>query len=112
MSVVFQPTTHSGRHLVFDPLERLTNADVMRLLAEQLPDWFRVSDFVPVPCCFTCRSMCYALVDRDGLLPFARLLDVEEHLDYFSNRLMPDRALRECSSTCSPPRQSRESSGC
>jgi tetraether lipid synthase len=96
MSVVFQPTTHSGRHLVFDPLERLTNADVMGLLAEQLPDWFRVSDFVPVPCCFpTCRSMCYALVDRDGLLPFARMLDVEEHLDYFENRLLPDRALRE-----------------
>lgn len=95
MSVVFQPTTHSGRHLVFDPLERLTNADLIKLLAEQLPDWFRVPDFVPVPCCFpTCRSMCYAFVDGDGLLPFGRLLEVEDYLDYISNRLMPDLTLR------------------
>src|SRR5262245_19520537 len=96
MSVVLQPTTHSGRHILFDPLERLTNADVIKLVAEQLPDWYRVSDFVPVPCCFpTCRSMSYALVDRDGVIPFNRLLDVEEHLDYFSNRLLPDAALRD-----------------
>ena len=96
MSVVFQPTTHSGRHIVFDPLERLTNADVIKLLAEQLPDWYRVSDFVPVPCCFpTCRSMSYALVDGDGLIPFARFLDAEPFLDYLSNRIMPDLALRD-----------------
>ena len=96
MSVAFQPVTHSGRHPVFDPLERLTNADVIKLLAEQLPEWFRVSDFVPVPCCFpTCRSMSYALVDGDGLIPFTRLLYVEDYLDYVSNRLLPDLALRE-----------------
>ena len=33
MSVAFQPVTHSGRHLVFDPLDRLTNADVIKLLS-------------------------------------------------------------------------------
>jgi uncharacterized radical SAM superfamily Fe-S cluster-containing enzyme len=94
-SVVFQPVTHSGRHGVFDPLARLTNADVIAAVAEQLPEWFRRSDFVPVPCCFpTCRSMCNALVDDGGLVPFTRLLDIEEHLDYLANRVTPDRALR------------------
>lgn len=95
MSVAFQPVTHSGRHLAFDPLERLTNADVTKLLVAQAPEWFRPSDFVPVPCCFpTCRSMCYAIVDDDGLLPLTRLVDVEPYLDYVSNRMLPDPAIR------------------
>jgi uncharacterized radical SAM superfamily Fe-S cluster-containing enzyme len=95
MSVAFQPVTHSGRHALFDPLERLTNADVIKLLAEQVPEWYRASDFVPVPCCFpTCRSMSYALVDEDGVIPFTRLLDVESYLDYVSNRFFPDVSVR------------------
>jgi tetraether lipid synthase len=94
-AIVFQPVTHSGRHLQFDPLERLTNADVMKLAAAQVPDWLAVSDFVPVPCCFpTCRSMCYGLVTEDGLVPIARLVEIEEHLDYLSNRVFPDPALK------------------
>jgi uncharacterized radical SAM superfamily Fe-S cluster-containing enzyme len=94
-SVVFQPVTHSGRHGVFDPLSRLTNADVIAAVAEQLPEWFAPSDFVPVPCCFpTCRSMAYALVDDGAVVPFARLLDIEEQLDYLANRVIPDPSLR------------------
>jgi len=94
-SVVFQPVTHSGRHRLFDPLERLTNADAMKLLAAQLPDWMRVSDFVPVPCCFpTCRSMCYALIDGGSFLPLVRLVDVEDYLDYATNRVIPDLEVR------------------
>jgi 7,8-dihydro-6-hydroxymethylpterin dimethyltransferase len=95
MSVAFQPVTHSGRHAIFDPLERLTNADVIKLVAEQVPEWYRVSDFVPVPCCFpTCRSMSYGLVDEDGIVPFTRILDVEDYLDYVSNRFFPDVSVR------------------
>jgi 7,8-dihydro-6-hydroxymethylpterin dimethyltransferase len=94
-SVVFQPVTHAGRHLVFDPLERLTNADVMKLVAAQTPDWFRVDDFVPVPCCFpNCRSMSYAFVDGDGVVPLTRLFEVEDYLDYLANRVLPDPEIR------------------
>jgi uncharacterized radical SAM superfamily Fe-S cluster-containing enzyme len=94
-AVAFQPVTHSGRHVEFDPLERLTNADVMKLVAEQVPDWYELDDFIPVPCCFpTCRSMSYALVDGDSLIPFTRLLDVEDYLDYVSNRVLPDPDVR------------------
>jgi len=67
----------------------------MKLLAAQWPQSIRVSDFVPVPCCFpTCRSMCYALVDGDALLPLARLIDVEDYLDYAANRVVPDLEVR------------------
>ncbi|MHA6803855.1 radical SAM protein [Salinifilum ghardaiensis] len=99
-SVAFQPVTHSGRHVEFDPLNRLTNSDVIELVAGQCPDWLRASDFFPVPCCFpTCRSVTYLLVDdkpeRTDVVPVPRLLDVSEHLDHVSNRVLPDQGVRE-----------------
>ena len=94
-SIVLQPVTHAGRHRVFDPLDRLTNPDVMRMIVDQVPEWFEMSDFLPVPCCFpTCRSMCYMLVDGDNAIPFSRLVNVEDHLDYISNRVNPDADLQ------------------
>ena len=94
-AIAFQPVTHSGRHLEFDPLTRLTNSDVIHLVAEQVPEWFRASDFFPVPCCFpTCRSISYCLVDGDEVLPISRLVNPEEHLDYVANRVMPDMRVR------------------
>lgn len=94
--VAFQPVTHAGRHQVYDPMDRVTNADVIHRMADQLSEWFAVSDFVPVPCCFpTCRSITYALVDGDMVVPIPRLVDVEENLDYLTNRVMPDAAVRE-----------------
>ncbi|MGI5346756.1 radical SAM protein [Streptomyces sp. CA-250714] len=99
-SVAFQPVTHSGRHVPFDPLNRLTNPDVIKLINEQLPGWFQKGDFFPVPCCFpTCRSVTYLLVDGEPgnrtVVPIPRLLDVEDHLDYVTNRVMPDTGIRE-----------------
>ena len=47
--VFFQPVTHTGRHPAFDPLDRLTNVEVIRGVCEQLPEWFREDDFVAVP---------------------------------------------------------------
>jgi len=94
-AVAFQPVTHAGRHLAFDPMQRLTNADVVKALVEQCPDWFRASDFFPVPCCFpTCRSVTYLLVDGDQVVPVPRLVDLDEHLDYVTNRALPDFEIR------------------
>jgi len=101
-SVAFQPVTHSGRHPEFDPLARLTNSDVIALLAGQRPDWFRRDDFFPVPCCFpACRSVTYLLTEGTpgqpgfALAPVPRLLQVEDYLDYVSNRVLPDSGVRE-----------------
>ena len=94
-AIAFQPVTHSGRHLEFDPLTRLTNSDVIHLIAEQVPEWFRSDDFFPVPCCFpTCRSISYCLVDGGEVLPITRLVNPEDHLDYVTNRVMPDMRVR------------------
>jgi uncharacterized radical SAM superfamily Fe-S cluster-containing enzyme len=94
-AVVFQPVTHSGRHLVFDPLTRITNADVIHGLVEQCQPWFKVSDFFPVPCCFpACRSVTYLLADGDDVVPIPRLLDMERYLDYIANRALPFTSLR------------------
>lgn len=101
-SVSFQPVTHSGRHVEFDPLTRLTNSDIIHAIAEQRPDWFAVKDFFPVPCCFpACRSITYLLSEGTpgtpefAVVPIPRLLNVEDYLDYISNRVVPDLAVRE-----------------
>ncbi len=94
-SVVFQPVTHAGRHLPFDPMQRLTNPDVITSIVEQLPDWFRPSDFFPVPCCFpTCRSVTYVLAEGETVVPIPRLLPLEDYLDYVTNRVLPDPSIR------------------
>jgi uncharacterized radical SAM superfamily Fe-S cluster-containing enzyme len=95
--VFFQPVTHSGRFLIdSDPLDKLTNSDVIEAICAQLPDWFRADDFVPVPCCSpSCRSATFALYDDEDLIPLPRLVDVEDYLDYVSNRALPDLEVRK-----------------
>src|SRR5262249_45487862 len=75
--------------------ERLTNAEVIHGLVDQCPEWFRTSDFVPVPCCFpTCRSITYLLADREDVVPIPRLVPMDHYLDYVTNRVLPDPTLR------------------
>ena len=90
LGVNFQPAFHAGRHLPHDPRQRMTIPDVLRLIEQQTEGQFRVSDFVPVPCCFpTCNSVTYAYVEGETVLPITRLLEVEDYLDYISNRILP-----------------------
>ncbi len=100
-SVAFQPVTHSGRHVEFDPMTRLTNPDVIALITAQRPQWLRKDDFFPVPCCFpTCRSITYLITDGTPgqpdfvAVPIPRLINVEDYLDYVSNRVVPDYGIR------------------
>src|SRR5260370_1447012 len=70
---------------------RLTIPDILQALQEQTDGLFLVSDFVPVPCCFpTCNSVTYALIDGETVLPLPRVLNVEDYLDYVTNRVVPD----------------------
>jgi len=87
----FQPAFHAGRHMAHDPLERLTIPDILRAIQEQTDGLFTVADFVPVPCCFpTCNSVTYAFVDGEAILPLPRVLNVDDYLDYITNRAVPD----------------------
>ena len=92
LGVNFQPAFHAGRHGNHDPMKKLTNPDVMKCLEEQTGGMFKVSDFVPVPCCFpTCNSVTYAYIDdQRNVTPITRLLNVDDYLDYIANRVMPD----------------------
>jgi hypothetical protein len=88
--IVFQPVTHTGRHLPFDPLERITIPDVLHGIIQQTDGLFRQEDFVPVPCCFpTCQVNTYVYVNDNEVIPLPRLLPVERYLDYITNRALP-----------------------
>ena len=73
-------------------MQRMTNPDIIKLIEAQTGGVFLTTDFVPVPCCFpTCNSVTYAYIDaRKNVTPIPRLLNVEDYLDYISNRVMPD----------------------
>jgi 7,8-dihydro-6-hydroxymethylpterin dimethyltransferase len=87
----FQPAFHSGRFGPHDPMQRMTIPDVLALIEQQSAGQFLESDFVPVPCCFpTCNSVTYAYVDENGVLPLPRILNVDDYLDYITNRPIPD----------------------
>lgn len=86
----FQPAFHAGRHGDHDPLQRMTNPDLVNLIDEQTQGLFKFSDFVPVPCCFpTCNSVTYAYIEDNNVLPLPRILDVDDYLDYISNKALP-----------------------
>jgi hypothetical protein len=73
-------------------MQRMTNPDIIKLIEQQTEGMFMLTDFVPVPCCFpTCNSVTYAYIDPKGAVtPLPRILNVEDYLDYISNRVMPD----------------------
>ena len=88
--IAFQPVTHSGRYIDFDPMDRETLADVIHGIAEQTDGMFVESDFIPVPCCHpTCRAATYAYVENGEVTPLPRVLDVDKYLDYITNSTMP-----------------------
>ncbi len=87
----FQPAFHAGRHGAHDPMQRITIPDILQAIEAQTAGLFVVKDFVPVPCCFpTCNSVTYAYVDGETMLPLPRVLNVDDYLDYITNRVTPD----------------------
>jgi hypothetical protein len=88
--IMFQPVTHTGRHLPFNPLERMTIPDVLLGIVQQTDGLFRREDFVPVPCCFpTCQVNTYVYVNQQQVIPLPRVLPVDKYLDYITNRALP-----------------------
>ena len=100
LGVNYQPVTFAGRCLNHqDPLHRITLPDVLHALEAQTEGLFQVSDFRPVPCPHpTCSACTYAFVDGEQaspepgrrVIPIPRLLDVDDYLDFVTNRTMPD----------------------
>ena len=110
----FQPAFHSGRFGPHDPMQRMTIPDVLGLIEAQCDGTFVQDDFVPIPCCFpTCNSVTYAYIDENGALPLPRILNVDDYLDYITNKPIPDlgdeirRALEGLWSSAAAPGSSK-----
>jgi len=87
----FRPAWNAGRHGPHDPLQRQTIPAVLGFIEEQTDGLFTVVDFVPVPCCFPTRnSVTYAYVGEGGVTVLPRILNVDDYLDYITNRDLPD----------------------
>ena len=101
--VNFQPVTHTGRHLPFDPTNRVTIPEVIERIQDQTEGLFVKSDFVPVPCCHPgCQSITYAYVEDGQVTPLPRVLNVDEYLDYITNRTWPDTTLEDVTNRVLP----------
>jgi uncharacterized radical SAM superfamily Fe-S cluster-containing enzyme len=89
--VSFQSVFHAQRHLDFDPLQRITTPDILKALEAQTGGLFRLSDFIPIPCCApTCGFTTYAMLSAETVTPLPRVLEVDQYLNYVTNRSMPD----------------------
>jgi uncharacterized radical SAM superfamily Fe-S cluster-containing enzyme len=95
LGINYQPVTFTGRCLSdIDPLQRTTVPDVIHALETQTDGLFRVGDFRPVPCPYpTCSACTYALVHEGQVIPIPRILNVDDYLDYATNRSVPDISL-------------------
>jgi uncharacterized radical SAM superfamily Fe-S cluster-containing enzyme len=88
--VSFQSAFRAQRHPTADPLTRVTTPDILKALEAQTDGLFRLSDFIPVPCCSpTCGFSTYAILDGDEVIPLPRVLEVDRYLTYLENRTMP-----------------------
>jgi len=88
--VSFHSAFRAQRYPAADPLTRVTTPDILKALEAQTHGLFRLSDFVPVPCCVpTCGFSTYALLTHEEVIPLPRVLEVDQYLDYIANRTMP-----------------------
>jgi hypothetical protein len=91
--VSFQPATYSGRFVLPEQLERrITFPDVVRHLVEQTDGVFQKTDFMPLPCAHpNCHTLTYAFRSRHGVVPLARFIDAQNHLDILANGITFNR---------------------
>lgn len=88
--VHFQAAFRAQRHIPADPMTRMTIPDVIKGIEAQTKGQFRMSDFVPVPCCMpACSFITYALLFGEHVTPLPRVLEVEGYLDYIKNQTVP-----------------------
>ncbi len=96
LSLMFQPaayTQNGPRFEPHDPLDVVTIPDVIGAAEEQTDGLLRRSDFLPLPCSHpSCFALTYLLQIDDGFVPFARFLELDQHLDIIANRgtIRPD----------------------
>jgi hypothetical protein len=89
--VNFQPKFYAGRFDRADPMNRVTNTEVMDLLEEQTDGMFRKSDFLPLPCSHPSEiAMTYAYIRGKKVKPIPRFINLDPYLDQFTNTIFMD----------------------
>jgi uncharacterized radical SAM superfamily Fe-S cluster-containing enzyme len=89
--VSYQPITYTGRYLAHAPLDRVTLTTVLERLEEQTGGLFCIDDFIPVPCPHPdCSACTYAVIDDERVVPIPRIVNVDDYLDFVTNRTIPD----------------------
>jgi uncharacterized radical SAM superfamily Fe-S cluster-containing enzyme len=92
LGINYQPVSFVGRCADrLDPLQRTTLPDVLRALEAQTEGLFQVSDFRPVPCPHPdCSACTYAYVGDEQVIPLPRIVNVDDYIDFVTNRAVPD----------------------
>lgn len=90
--VSFQPATYSGRFVLPEDLEqRITFPEIIKGIARQTASWTE-TDFSPLPCAHpNAHTLAYGFRTQAGILPLARFIDLENHLDLLSGRITFNR---------------------
>jgi len=91
--VSFQPATYTGRYVLPEQLERrITFPDVIQGVAEQTGGQWLETDFSPLPCAHpNAHSLAYAYRRGGEVLPLARFIDLENHIDLLAGRITFNR---------------------
>lgn len=91
--VSFQPATYTGRYVLPEQLERrITFPDVIQAVARQTAGRWLETDFSPLPCAHpNGHTLAYAYRSGDQLVPLARFIELENHLDLLSGRITFNR---------------------
>ena len=88
--ITYQPATWSGRfQRAIDPMDRVTMADVIRLLAQQSGGLLGEDDFRPLPCS---NPNCCSVHLRGAAVngrrcPWRGIVRYEDHLDRLADRV-------------------------
>ncbi|HDY75396.1 MAG TPA: radical SAM protein, partial [Candidatus Marinimicrobia bacterium] len=90
--VNFQPAFFAGRYdHDFNPMDRVTNTEIMDRLEEQTNGMFRKTDFLPLPCSHPSEiAMTYAYIKGKKVKPIPRFINLEPYMAQFTNTIFTD----------------------
>tara|TARA_B100000902_G_scaffold208724_1_gene198679 strand:+ start:1589 stop:3187 length:1599 start_codon:yes stop_codon:yes gene_type:complete len=90
--VNFQPAFAAGRfdHLM-NPMDRVTNTEIMQALETQTDGMFRKTDFLPLPCSHPSQiALTYAYIKGKKVKPIPRFVNLDPYMDQFINTIYTD----------------------
>ncbi len=91
----FQPGAQVGRYIHGNGQDgRITIPELLEEVEKQTKGLLRKNNFINVPCPYPICSVCtYIYKHEDGVLALTDFFDIEEYIEGFVNRTMPDLEL-------------------